>query len=225
MSKFKVGDYVIFRRGMHKVADMLNTSFYDVLTSVYEITGTEGRCYLMRSDDGRGRVWKIRKSRIDRLGTNVTVINDVAVVADDKRRGSHLVSRSAVKREKRGSHDLFEEALSPDNAFIYMNRIEELKRKYGKERIGELADAFVRDVEKRITFFSLYKYDGSDMVGFRNKADDIDINKLKGHWPNKPDEADKPNELNGAAEVEYPWAAEVDSNRVYIRRLDDREGI
>ena len=41
---------------------------------------------------------------------------------------------------------------------------------------------------------------------------------------NKPDEADKPNGLNGAAEVEYPWAAEADGNRVYIRRLDDSEG-
>lgn len=42
-------------------------------------------------------------------------------------------------------------------------------------------DAFAKDVEKRITFFRLYEYDGSDWVGFRNKADDIDINKLKGH--------------------------------------------
>lgn len=92
--KFKVGDYVIFRKNMHEVADMLNTSFYDVLTSVYEITGTEGRCYLMRSDNGRRRVWKIRKSRIDRLGTGVSVINGVAVVTDDERRGSHLVSKS-----------------------------------------------------------------------------------------------------------------------------------
>ena len=72
---------------------MLNTSSYDVLTSVYEITGTEGRCYLMKSD-GRGRVWKIRKSRIDRLGTRVTVVNDMAVVTADERRGSHLVSKS-----------------------------------------------------------------------------------------------------------------------------------
>lgn len=94
MDKFKVGDYVIFRRDMHKVADMLNTSFYDVLTSVYEITGTEGRCYLMKSDNGSGRVWKIRKSRIDRLGTRGTVINDTTVVTADERRGSHLVSKS-----------------------------------------------------------------------------------------------------------------------------------
>ena len=35
MDKFKVGDYVIFRKSMHKVADMLNTSSYDVLTSVH----------------------------------------------------------------------------------------------------------------------------------------------------------------------------------------------
>lgn len=94
--RFKVGDYVIFRRGMHKVADMLNTSFYDVLTSVYDIMGTEGRCYLMKSEKSSGRVWKIRKSRIDRLGTRVVFTNDVARIVDDKaeRRGSHLVSKS-----------------------------------------------------------------------------------------------------------------------------------
>ena len=81
---------------MHKVADMLNTSFYDVLTSVYEITGTEGRCYLMKSDNGCGRVWKIRKSRIDRLGTRGVFYNGVARIGDDKaeQRGSHLVSKS-----------------------------------------------------------------------------------------------------------------------------------
>ena len=91
--RFKVGDYVIFRRFYGDVCRMLDTSFYDVLNSVYKIAGMEGRCYLMKSD-GRGRVWKIRKSRIDKLGTRVTVINDTAVVTDDERRGSHLVSKS-----------------------------------------------------------------------------------------------------------------------------------
>ena len=84
MDKFKVGDYVIFRRGMHKVADMLNTSFYDVLTSVYEITGTEGRCYLMKSDNGSGRVWKIRKSRIDRMGTKVIFSDNRVQILDNE---------------------------------------------------------------------------------------------------------------------------------------------
>ena len=92
--RFKVGDKLVFRVHFSDVCEMLGTSFYDVLTSVYKIIGTEGRCYLMKSDDSRGRVWKIRKSRIDRLGTRVTVINDVAVVTDDERRGSHLVSKS-----------------------------------------------------------------------------------------------------------------------------------
>ena len=33
-----------------------------------------------------------------------------------------------------------------------------------------------------MTFYRLYKYDGSDWVGFRDEsaADDIDINKLEG---------------------------------------------
>ena len=128
--RFKVGDKLIFRKGMHKVADMLNTSFYDVLTSVYEITGTEGRCYLMKSEKGRGRVWKIRKSRIDRLATRIVFYNGVARIGDDKawRREFHFVPKSAVKQERQRSHDLFEGALSLDDAFIDM--IGEFERKY-----------------------------------------------------------------------------------------------
>lgn len=57
---------------------------------------------------------------------------------------------------------------------------------------------------------------------------EIKIEKDKADEPNKPNEpnkTNKPNELNGAAAVLYPWAAEADCNMVYIRRLDDREGI
>ena len=129
--RFKVGDYVIFRRGMHKVADMLNTSFYDVPTSVYEITGTEGRCYLMRSDNGRRRVWKIRKSRIDRLGTRVVFYNGVAVVTDDERRGSHLVSKSEKE---------------------YMEALVEARGKTDVVKRNVLAAALAKDVDKKMKY-------------------------------------------------------------------------
>ena len=129
--KFDVGDYVIFRRDMHKVADMLNTSFYDVLTCVYKIVGTEGRCYLMKSDDGRGRVWKIRKSRIDRLGTRVTVINDVAVVTDDERRGSHFVSKSEKE---------------------YMEALVNAREKTDVIKRGVLAAALSKEVDKKMKY-------------------------------------------------------------------------
>ena len=105
--KFKIGDYVIFRKSMHKVADMLNTSFYDVLTSVYEITGTEGRCYLMKSGKACGRAWKIRKSRIDRLGTKAVFTDSGVRVADGECerkfewQGFRLVPKPDAKREKR----------------------------------------------------------------------------------------------------------------------------
>ena len=167
--KFKVGDYVIFRKSMHKVADMLNTSFYDVLTSVYEITGTEGRCYLMKSDNGYGRVWKIRKSRIDRLGEKVVFVYEAMQLIGDelKRLGRDLVKKSVVRRE-----------------------ITKAKQKANAVKRKELADAYVKDVERMkknttatmMTFYRLYKYDGSDWVGFRDEsaADDIDINKLEG---------------------------------------------
>lgn len=85
--KFNVGDYVTFRKSMHKVADMLNTSFYDVLTSIYKIIGTEGRCYLMKSDNGYGRVWKIRKSRIDKLGTKVIFSDNRVQILDNEGQG------------------------------------------------------------------------------------------------------------------------------------------
>lgn len=55
-------------------------------------------------------------------------------------------------------------------------------------------------------------------LGDNNKPDGQD-------GPNKPNEPDKANGLNGDAAVLYPWAAEADCNRVYIRRLDDREEI
>lgn len=158
--RFKVGDYVIFRKNMHKVADMLNTSFYDVLTSVYEITGTEGRCYLMRSDGGSGRVWKIRKSRIDRLGTRVTVINDVAVVTDDERRGFRLVRKSDAKREQRRSHELFDDSLYPwvsGSVDASERLLQKRAKEYVEEHIKanaakrkELADVFAKDVERLI---------------------------------------------------------------------------
>lgn len=131
MDKFKVGDYVIFRRGMHKVADMLNTSFYDVLTSVYEITGTEGRCYLMKSDKACGRAWKIRKSRIDRLGTRVSVINGVAVVTDDERRGAHLISKSEKE---------------------YMEALVDAREKTDVIKRSVLAAALVKEVDRKIKF-------------------------------------------------------------------------
>ena len=160
MDKFKVGDYVIFRKSMHKVADMLNTSFYDVLTSVYEITGTEGRCYLMKSDNGSGRVWKIRKSRIDKLGTRVTVINDVAVVTDDEWQGFRLVRKSDAKREKRHSTDLLDEQLYPwvsgsvdASERLLQNRAKEYIEEHIKgdaAKQKELADVFVKSVENII---------------------------------------------------------------------------
>lgn len=198
MDKFKVGDYVIFRKSMHKVADMLNTSFYDVLTSVYEITGTEGRCYLMRSDDGRGRMWKIRKSRIDRLGTRVTVIDDMAVVTDDERRGSHLVLKSAVKREQH-SHDLLDAFVEPW-MIKHIEEFERLQKEFEKEapkklakakqkadvaKRKELADAFAKDVERLIKgaeSMTEAMCRVFDRCHVREKLDvyDIDINNLKG---------------------------------------------
>lgn len=132
--KFKVGDYVIFRKSMHKVADMLNTSFYDVLTSVYEITGTEGRCYLMKSDNGYGRVWKIRKSRIDRLGEKVVFVYEgMQLIGDElKRLGRDLVKKSVVRREKRHSHDLFKEAIA--TSFVEdTDEFERLQKEIEKE--------------------------------------------------------------------------------------------
>ena len=111
----------------------------------------------MKSDNGRGRVWKIRKSRIDRLGKKVVFVYEgMQLIGDElKQLGRDLVKKSVVRREKRHSHDLFEEAI---------------------------AASFVEDVEKIITFSRLYKHDGSDWVGFRDKSavDDIDISKLKG---------------------------------------------
>ena len=161
--RLKVGDYVIFRRGMHKVADMLNTSFYDVLTSVYEITGTEGRCYLMKSEKGRGRVWKIRKSRIARLGTRVTVVNDMAVVTADERRGSHLVSKSEKE---------------------YMEALVNAREKTDEAKRNVIAAALIKDVAEKLeradrilkAMFRL-TYAGPP-INIKN------LSKLKGHWPN-----------------------------------------
>lgn len=203
MDKFKVGDYVIFRKSMHKVADMLNTSSYDVLTSVYEITGTEGRCYLMKSDNGYGRVWKIRKSRIDRLGEKVVFIYESVQLnsGEFKRSVRDLVKNSVGRREKRHSTDLLDEQLYPwvsgsvdASERLLQNRAKEYIEEHIKgdaAKRKELADAFVKDVERMIknttatmmTFYRLYKYDGSDWVGFRDEsdADDIDISKLRGH--------------------------------------------
>lgn len=193
--RFKVGDYVIFRKNMHKVADMLNTSFYDVLTSVYEITGTEGRCYLMRSDGGSGRVWKIRKSRIDRLGTRVTVINDVAVVTDDERRGFRLVRKSDAKREQRRSHELFDDSLYPwvsGSVDASERLLQKRAKEYVEEHIKanaakrkELADVFAKDVERLIKgaeSMTEAMCRVFDRCLVREKLDvyDIDINNLKG---------------------------------------------
>lgn len=193
--KFDVGDYVIFRRDMHKVADMLNTSFYDVLTCVYKIVGTEGRCYLMKSDDGRGRVWKIRKSRIDRLGMRVTVINDVAVVTDDEWQGFRLVRKSDAKREQRRSHELFDDSLYPwvsgsvdASERLLQNRAKEYIEEHIKEDAAkrkELADAFVKDVERMIKGAEAMTEAMCRMFGrcrVRERLDvyDIDINNLKG---------------------------------------------
>lgn len=195
MDKFKVGDYVIFRKDMHKVADMLNTSFYDVPTSVYEITGTEGRCYLMRSDGGSGRVWKIRKSRIDRLGTRVTVINDVAVVTDDERRGFRLVRKSDAKREQRRSHELFDDSLYPwvsGSVDASERLLQKRAKEYVEEHIKanaakrkELADVFAKDVERLIKgaeSMTEAMCRVFDRCLVREKLDvyDIDINNLKG---------------------------------------------
>lgn len=131
--RLKVGDYVIFRRGMHKVADMLNTSFYDVLTCVYKIVGTEGRCYLMKSEKGRGRVWKIRKSRIDQMGTRVVFYNGVARIGDDKaeQRGSHLVSKSEKE---------------------YMEALVNAREKTDVIKRSVLAAALVKEVDRKIKF-------------------------------------------------------------------------
>lgn len=133
--KFNVGDYVIFRKSMHKVADMLNTSFYDVLTSIYKIIGTEGRCYLMKSDNGYGRVWKIRKSRIDRLGEKVFFVYEgMQRIGDELKRllGRDLVKKSVVRREKRHSHDLFEEAIA--TSFVEdTDEFERLQKEIEKE--------------------------------------------------------------------------------------------
>ena len=166
MDKFKVGDYVIFRRGMHKVADMLNTSFYDVLTSVYEITGTEGRCYLMKSDKACGRAWKIRKSRIDRLGTKAVFTDSGVRVADGECerkfewQGFRLVPKPDAKREKRHSHDLFDDQLYPwvsgsvdASERLLQNRAKEYIEEHIKGNAAkqkELANAFVKDVERII---------------------------------------------------------------------------
>lgn len=172
MSKFKVGDYVIFK-DMHKVADMLNTSFYDVLTSVYEITGTEGRCYLMKSDNGRGRVWKIRKSRIDRLGIKVVFTGNGWQKTDGECKrehevfewqGFHLVPKSGAKIGKQRSHDLFEEAIAPW-ASKHIDEFERMRKKCEKKALAEiyrakkeadaanrkeLADEFIKGVESLI---------------------------------------------------------------------------
>lgn len=207
MDKFKVGDYVIFRKSMHKVADMMNTSSYDVLTSVYEITGTEGRCYLMKSGKACGRAWKIRKSRIDRLGTKAVFTDSGVRVADGECerkfewQGFRLVPKPDAKREKRHSTDLLDEQLYPwvsgsvdASERLLQNRAKEYIEEHIKgdaAKRKELAYAFVKDVERMIknttatmmTFYRLYKYDGSDWVGFRDEsdADDIDISKLRGH--------------------------------------------
>lgn len=193
--KFKIGDYVIFRRGMHKVADMLNTSFYDVLTCVYKIVGTEGRCYLMKSVDDRGRMWKIRKSRIDRLGTRVTVKNDVTVVTDYEWQGFRLVRKSDAKREQRRSPELFDDSLYPwvsgsvdASERLLQNRAKEYIEEHIKGNAAkrkELADAFVKDVEQMIkgaeaTMKAMCRV--FDRCRVREKLDayDIDITKLKG---------------------------------------------
>lgn len=197
MDKFKVGDYVIFRKAMHKVADMLNTSFYDVLTSVYEITGTEGRCYLMRSDDGRGRMWKIRKSRIDRLATRVVFYNGVAQIGDDKaeRREFHFVPKSVVKQERQRSHELFDDSLYPwvsGSVDASERLLQKRAKEYVEEHIKanaakrkELADVFAKDVERLIKgaeSMTEAMCRVFDRCLVREKLDvyDIDINNLKG---------------------------------------------
>lgn len=196
--RFKVGDYVIFRRFYGDVCRMLDTSFYDVLNSVYKIAGMEGRCYLMRSDNGCGRVWKIRKSRIDRLGTRVTVIDDMAVVTDDERRGSHLVLKSAVKREQH-SYDLLDALVEPW-MIKHIEEFERLQKEFEKEapkelakakqkadvaKRKELADAFAKDVERLIKgaeSMTEVMCRVFDRCHVREKLDvyDIDINNLKG---------------------------------------------
>lgn len=202
--KFKVGDYVIFRRFYGDVCRMLDTSFYDVLNSVYEIIGTEGRCYLLKSDNGRGRMWKIRKSRIDRLGSRVTITNDVAVVMDDECERKHdafewqgfrLVRKSDAKREQRRSHELFDDSLYPwvSGSVDASDRLLQKRAKEYVEELAnanaakrkELADAFVKDVEQMIkgaeaTMKAMCRV--FDRCRVREKLDayDIDINNLKG---------------------------------------------
>ena len=204
--RFKVGDKLVFRVHFSDVCEMLGTSFYDVLTSVYKIIGTEVRCYLMKSDDSRGRVWKIRKSRIDRLGTKAVFTDSGVRVADGECerkfewQGFRLVPKPDAKREKRHSTDLLDEQLYPwvsgsvdASERLLQNRAKEYIEEHIKgdaAKRKELADAFVKDVERMkknttatmMTFYRLYKYDGSDWVGFRDEsaADDIDINKLEG---------------------------------------------
>lgn len=162
--RFKVGDKLVFRVHFSDVCEMLGTSFYDVLTSVYKIIGTEGRCYLMKSDDSRGRVWKIRKSRIDRLGTRVTVINDVAVVTDDERRGSHLVSKSEKE---------------------YMKALVDARKKTDVIKRSVLAAALVKDVERMIKGAesmteAMCRVFDRCLVMEKLDVYDIDINNLKG---------------------------------------------
>lgn len=200
--KFNVGDYVIFRKSMHKVADMLNTSFYDVLTSIYKIIGTEGRCYLMKSDNGYGRVWKIRKSRIDRLGEKVFFVYEgMQRIGDELKRllGRDLVKKSVVRREKRHSHDLFEEAFATSfvedtdeferlQKEIEKEALKELakaKQKSRRSQSNELANAFVKDVEQMIKGAEAMTEAMCrmfDRCRVRERLDvyDIDINKLEG---------------------------------------------
>ena len=199
--KFKVGDYVIFRKNMHKVADMLNTSFYDVLTSVYEITGTEGRCYLMKSGKACGRAWKIRKSRIDRLGTKAVFTDSGVRVADGECerkfewQGFRLVPKPDAKREKRHSHDLFDDQLYPwvsgsvdASERLLQNRAKEYIEEHIKgdaAKRKELADAFVKDVERMIKGAEAMTEAMCRMFGrcrVRERLDvyDIDINKQEG---------------------------------------------
>lgn len=197
--KFKVGDYVIFRKDMHKVADMLNTSFYDVLTSVYEIISTEGRCYLIKSEKALWRVWKIRKPKIDRLGTKV-VSTDSGIRVEDGEcerkfewQGFRLVPKSDAKREKRRSPDLFEEAIT--SSFVKdTDEFERLRQKCEKECLKELAKAKEKaDAAKQKELADMFVKSVENIIKMVNETNNMitnifnEINESESKAPSKGD--------------------------------------
>ena len=190
MDKFKVGDYVIFRK--------MNTSSYDVLTSVYEITGTEGRCYLMKSGKACGRAWKIRKSRIDRLGTKVVFTDSGVRVADGECeckfewQGFRLVPKSDVNK-KQHSSDLLDEAIAP--SFVKdTDKFERLRQKCEKECLKELAKAKEKaDAAKQKELADMFVKSVENIIKMVNETNNMitnifnEINESESKAPSKGD--------------------------------------